>query len=349
MNMRIDNPSLDRASLGSDMRTNLSVEDMVVLVGIQAMQFQQGKIQGQYQHISDQQALMKNLQKAITAAAHTKDGRLDKIVFDYTDPATGKTVKMDLKTFMERFGIDAPKPEYHGIVKFIKDMIDGIGKLLGKAVDFIKTQFPELVDTLDHIGQWVMDKIVKPATDILKNIDGVIGDFMKTGFGKALSAVALLAVGVVASIATFGALLPIFGAFGAFEYAVIAGAAFASVALLMATEKDFPDLYKLIKDVVEGVVDLGGVFAKLVDKLSTFLEKHLQEILENWTESLDENQWKEVGKNLKDTSESAGAMAQQDHLRLSNALNEYNELTQMVSNNLNKLTQMNLNVIGNMR
>lgn len=332
MNYKIDTPapSLDRVSFDASSGNLLSVEDMIVLVGIQAMQFQQGKIQSQYQHIADQQALMKNLQKAITAAAHTKDGRLDKIFFDYTDPATGKTVKMDLKTFMDRFGIDSPKPEYHGIVKFIKDVIDGIGKLLDKAVAFIKKQFPELADTLDHIGKWVMDKIVKPIVHLMKDIDQALSKFLETDLGKLVQATASYFTG----LALYAGLA---FAFGASALVIVLGGAVAITGLavgIMAAKENW-NLYEIAKELAGGIID--------------FLKEHLEEILENWTESLSAEQWKEVEKNLKDTSDSAGTMAQQDHLRLSNALNEYNELTQMLSNNLNKVTQMNLNVIGNMR
>lgn len=343
MNYKIDTPasSLDRVSFDASSGNLLSVEDMIVLVGIQAMQFQQGKIQSQYQHIADQQALMKNLQKAIAAAAHTKTGRLDKIIFDYTDPATGKTVKMDLKTFMDRFGIESPKPEYHGIVKFIKDVIDGVGKLLGKVTDFIKAQFPELADTVDHIGKWVMDKIVKPLIGMIKDLDEAIGKFMQSDLGKALLEhigipLAILGAGVGVMLAAF-VLAPVIGVVGAFAGTVIATSALVGLGFLTRDkiEKGEWDLYDMAKKLIGGIVD--------------FLKAHLEEILENWTESLDASQWQEVEKNLKDTSDSAGTMAQQDHLRLSNALNEYNELTQMVSNNLNKITQMNLNVIGNMR
>ncbi|EXJ15653.1 hypothetical protein D779_1160 [Imhoffiella purpurea] len=317
------------------------MEDMIVLVGIEAMQFQQGKIQSQYRHISEQQALMKNLQKAMAAAAHTKGAaRLQDIKFDFTDPLTGQTVKMDLKTFMDRFGIESPKPQYHGIIKFIKDVADAIGKLVGKAVDFIKAQFPELAHALDDIGKWMMENLVEPIKQLVRHLDKQIGEFMKSDLGKELSLVAVVAAGLGAIVAgaMFAAMLaPVMGVGAGLVIGEIIG--FGAAALMVLTgvkvkEGDW-DLYEMAKELAGGI--------------ARFLEEHLEEILESWTESLDTEQWKEVEQNLKINSDSASAMAQQDHLRLSSALNEYNELTQMVSNNLNKVTQMNLNVIGNMR
>jgi hypothetical protein len=334
----IHNASVERANDASSHQLRLSVEDMIVLVGLEAMQFQQGKIRSQYQHIANQQAFMKNLQKALNAAAQTKTGRLDKIVFDYTDPVTGKTQKMDLKTFMERFGIDTPKTEYHGIVKFIKAVIDGIGKLMGKAVEFIKKNYPDLVDTLNGIGQSI-NKVVDSIANILKAIDKHIGEFMKTDVGKALAMTTAFVGAGAAALLALGAFLPA-------ELSILAvmGIGIGLMAIAKSADiklEDF-DLYKLFKGAVGEAVDFG-------EKLWVFLKENLQEILENWTESLDESQWQAVENNLKFSSDSANSMAQQDHLRLSNALNEYNELTQMVSNNLNKMTQMNMNVIGNMR
>lgn len=65
--------------------------------------------------------------------------------------------------------------------------------------------------------------------------------------------------------------------------------------------------------------------------------------------NLSKEQWQEVSTKLKNISDSMGGNNQIDMMKLQSTLNKLNEMSQMVSNNMSKLNQMMMSIIGNMR
>lgn len=70
---------------------------------------------------------------------------------------------------------------------------------------------------------------------------------------------------------------------------------------------------------------------------------------DNMNTTLTPAQWKTVVENIKTKSDSLASSAQMDQTKLQQALNKLNEVTQMISNNMNKFNQMAMAIIGNMR
>lgn len=292
----------------------LDPEDIIMLVGLQAMQLQQGKIQNHYDKISEHQALTKNINKAMRAAADIKRRtRLEDVKFDFTDPMTGATTKMDLKTFMDRFCVQHPDPKREGFIGNLANLWDQVKVV----VDFVKSLLPpEAVRFLDELGAKI-EKALAPLT------------------GALAAAGSLVAVGVLAGLA--GAAIAI-----ALESVVAAPLAIV-VALPLAFALGGVGMTKLAEYIQQhGIEDIGHFILKeLLPKLFDSLLADLQRL------SID--QWREIEQNLRDTADTSDGQTQKDQLLLSQALNHYGEITQQLSNNMSKLNQAKVAVISNMR
>lgn len=67
------------------------------------------------------------------------------------------------------------------------------------------------------------------------------------------------------------------------------------------------------------------------------------------TGKLSKEEWNIVVTNLKSGSDTLGSTNQIDMMKLQSVMNKQNEMTQMVSNNISKLNQISMSIIGNLR
>lgn len=65
--------------------------------------------------------------------------------------------------------------------------------------------------------------------------------------------------------------------------------------------------------------------------------------------NLSKEQWNIVVTNLKGASDTLGSNNQIDMMKLQSVINKQNEMSQMVSNNMSKLNQIAMSIIGNLR
>lgn len=67
------------------------------------------------------------------------------------------------------------------------------------------------------------------------------------------------------------------------------------------------------------------------------------------TGKIDKSQFPKIETAVKGASDALGGTNQIDMMKLQSTLNKQNEMSQMVSNNMSKLNQMSMALIGNMR
>ncbi|WP_201221937.1 hypothetical protein [Halochromatium roseum] len=64
---------------------------------------------------------------------------------------------------------------------------------------------------------------------------------------------------------------------------------------------------------------------------------------------IGKDQFAKIETAVKGASDALGGTNQIDMMKLQSTLNKQNEMSQMVSNNMSKLNQMTMSIIGNMR
>lgn len=69
----------------------------------------------------------------------------------------------------------------------------------------------------------------------------------------------------------------------------------------------------------------------------------------NGETALSKEQWSSIANNLKAASDNLGSTSQMEMMKLQSCVNKLNELSQAISNNMNKFNQMVMAIIGNMR
>jgi hypothetical protein len=67
------------------------------------------------------------------------------------------------------------------------------------------------------------------------------------------------------------------------------------------------------------------------------------------TGALTKQNWQDQASRLKVASDNLGSTSQMEMMKMQSVVNKLNEVTQAVSNNMNKFNQMLMAVIGNMR
>ncbi len=65
--------------------------------------------------------------------------------------------------------------------------------------------------------------------------------------------------------------------------------------------------------------------------------------------ALDKGDWSALANQLKLASDNLGSTSQMEMMKMQSVVNKLNEVTQAISNNMNKFNQMMMAVIGNMR
>ena len=65
--------------------------------------------------------------------------------------------------------------------------------------------------------------------------------------------------------------------------------------------------------------------------------------------ALDKGDWSALANQLKQASDNLGSTSQMEMMKMQSVVNKLNEVTQAISNNMNKFNQMMMAVIGNMR
>lgn len=84
-------------------------------------------------------------------------------------------------------------------------------------------------------------------------------------------------------------------------------------------------------------------------KLEDVLTKFGISFTPNKEGKIDKSEFKRIESSVKGSSDALGGTNQIDMMKLQSTLNKQNEMSQMVSNNMSKINQMAMSIIGNMR
>lgn len=158
------NPISDPSIQGLTTAPKQSIADIILQVGIAAMQANDQKIELFYDQVRQNTVMMQNFNNAI-AVANTHTNATEKtgsVTFLYTDPQTGKQSQKEVWNFMEENHISHPDAGWAGdqwkeVVESLKNASDSLGST--NQIDMMKLQ--SVIQKQNEMTQMVSDNMSK--------------------------------------------------------------------------------------------------------------------------------------------------------------------------------------------